>query len=280
MILDKTSLCNEVLRDLPFAEQCRVAAQLGYAGLEVAPFTLSNDPATLSAQERRGLRTAAEEAGIAITGLHWLMNVPEGLSITDPEREAEAIAHIEAMIALCADLGGSVLIHGSPGQRQLADAPSAQAGRDTARAVFEKAGAAAQAAGVVYCLEPLTPQQTDYLTTLADAVALVHEIASPGITAMLDVCAASAAENESPADLLRLWVPQGVIGHIHLNAANRKAPGQDETAFAPILRAAIESGYAGRYAVEPFIYEPDGIGSASWAAGYLSGLNESLESPR
>ena len=35
------ALCNEVLHPLPFAQQCKAAAELGYMGLEVAPFTLS-----------------------------------------------------------------------------------------------------------------------------------------------------------------------------------------------------------------------------------------------
>ena len=37
----KIALCNEVLQPLPFAQQCALAADLGYDGLEVAPFTLA-----------------------------------------------------------------------------------------------------------------------------------------------------------------------------------------------------------------------------------------------
>jgi D-psicose/D-tagatose/L-ribulose 3-epimerase len=43
----KISLCNEVLRERPFAEQCRLAAAIGCHGLELAPFTLAADPGTL-----------------------------------------------------------------------------------------------------------------------------------------------------------------------------------------------------------------------------------------
>ena len=40
----KIALCNEVLQPLPFAQQCALAAGLGYDALEVAPFTLAADP--------------------------------------------------------------------------------------------------------------------------------------------------------------------------------------------------------------------------------------------
>ena len=36
----RIALCNEVVAGLDFAAQARLAARLGYAGLEVAPFTL------------------------------------------------------------------------------------------------------------------------------------------------------------------------------------------------------------------------------------------------
>jgi len=277
MILERTSLCNEVLRDHAFADQCRIAAQLGYSGLEVAPFTLSDDPVSLPAETRRELRRTAEDAGLAITGLHWLTTVPEGLSITDPDRRQQAIDHLEGLVELCADLGGTVLVHGSPGQRQLSDAPSPDAGRANAREIFERAGEAAGKAGLTYCVEPLAPHQTDYMISVAEADELVRDIGNPALTTMIDVCAASAGESVAPDALVREWVPRGVIAHIHLNAPNRKSPGQDDLRFGPILRAAIAAGFQGRFAVEPFVYEPDGVGAAALAAGYLRALGQELE---
>ena len=81
----KLSLCNEVVRDLSFEEQCRLAAALRYDGLEIAPFTLSPEPARIPAEERRHLRQMAADQGIAITGLHWLLTAPDGLSLTSDD---------------------------------------------------------------------------------------------------------------------------------------------------------------------------------------------------
>ena len=78
----KIALCNEVIRELEFAAQCQLARSLGYDGLELAPFTLGEEnPHQLSAVERKRLRQTAEDAGIEIVGLHWLLLTPKGLSI-------------------------------------------------------------------------------------------------------------------------------------------------------------------------------------------------------
>ena len=81
----RIALCNEVLRELEFAAQCALAKGLGYDGLEVAPFTLSEQPHRLPQVRRAELRRIAGDHGIAITGLHYLLLAPEGLSITSPD---------------------------------------------------------------------------------------------------------------------------------------------------------------------------------------------------
>ena len=117
----RLALCNEVLRDRDFAAQCVYAAVLGYDALEVAPFTLADDPLTLAPSKRAEIRRAAADAGIAISGLHWLLVKPDGLSVTsaDPCVRARTIAAMRELVDLCAELGGRYLVHGSPAQRVL-----------------------------------------------------------------------------------------------------------------------------------------------------------------
>lgn len=274
----RISLCNEVIRDLPFERQCALAADLGYDGLEVAPFTLSDDPARLSTAERARLRHAAEEAGIAITGLHWLLTAPKGLSITsdDAAIKARTRDHIRAMVALCTDLGGGVLVHGSPGQRQLSDARSPEAGMENAREAFRVAGEAAETAGVTYCIEPLAPAMTDCVTTIAQAAGIVSALGLPHLTAMIDTSAAWAGETEAPAALIRRHMPSGLLGHVHFNETNRRGPGQGDHGFAPIIAAMVETGYDRVLGIEPFDYHPDGATSAARAIGYVRGLLEGM----
>ena len=126
----RLALCNEVLNDRDFAAQCAYAAALGYDGLEVAPFTLADDPLTMSSQRCAEARRAASDAGIAITGLHWLLVKPAGLSITadDPSVRACTIGAMQRLVALCAELGGRYLVHGSPVQRHPVNEGCAEGG--------------------------------------------------------------------------------------------------------------------------------------------------------
>ena len=176
------ALCNEVLRDRPFEAQCELAAALGYDALEVAPLTLADDPATLATAHVAALRRSAEAAGIRISGLHWLLTAPPGLSITsaDPWVRARTLAHMRAMIDLCAALGGDVLVHGSPDQRRLSD-DDPEGDAERGRAAFAEVAEHAHRAGVHYLIEPLSPQETRFVTCWAEAAAIVHASSWPSV---------------------------------------------------------------------------------------------------
>ena len=270
----KFSLCNEVIRDLDIEEQCRFASEIGYAGLELAPFTLSDNPHLLPAEERSLIKRAAEKHGIEITSLHWLLLVPEGLSITSPDREVRnrTLDVMLGLVKLCADLGGRTLVHGSPGQRMVTGGHDAA----TERAVelFSRVAEEAGRAGVIYCIEPLTDKETNFINTIAEVAELVEKVGSPFFRTMLDTKAASGAEKKSVPELINKWVPNGMIRHVHLNDPCLRAPGQGELRFREILSALEDSDYQDVLAVEPFDYFPDGRSQAARAIGYLQGVLE------
>lgn len=270
-------LCNEVVRELDFAAQCALAAGLGYQGLEIAPFTLGPEPHLLTSAQRADLRRGATDAGIRIGALHWLLVAPEGLSITsaDSRVRATTLDVMERLVELCADLGGQVLVHGSPKQRLL---PVDDRAGAIARATeaFAIAGRAAQAAGVWYCIEPLSRQETQFVNTVAEAAAIVEQIAIPALRTMIDCRAARLAETESVPALIARYVPSGMIRHVHVNDRNGRAPGQGNDTFAPVVAALQALDFGGDVGVEPFSYEPDGPTTAARALGYLEGIEETL----
>jgi len=279
----KFALCNEVLQPLPFARQCELAAQLGYDGLEVAPFTLADDPTAITDAQASELRRVAEGAGVTITGLHWLLVAPGGLSITSADAgvRARTAAVMDRLVGLCAQLGGRYLVHGSPKQREVSAGDSIAAARSRAIECFARAARRAEACGVAYCIEPLAPRETDFVNTVEEAVALVDEIGSPALKTMIDCSAAGLAETLPVDALMERWIPTGRIAHVQVNDPNRRGPGQGAMAFAPIVATLLRLQAAGHYrgivAVEPFDYVPDGPGSAARAIGYMRGLVESFE---
>jgi sugar phosphate isomerase/epimerase len=275
----RLALCNEVLRGMDFGAQCAYAAAVGYDGLEVAPYTVGETPHRLPAAERARLRRAAADAGLAVTGLHWLLVAPPGLSITSPDAavRARTVDVMRGLVDLCADLGGHYLVHGSPAQRAVAEGEDAATALARARECWAAAAETAGAAGVIYCVEPLSRAATRLVNTVADAVAVVREIGHPALRAMVDTSAAAATEAEPVAAVLDRWLPKGVIGHVQVNDRNRRGPGQGEDRFAPVLAALLRHRYDGAVGVEPFDYHPDGRAAAARAIGYLRGLLEALQ---
>ena len=272
----RLALCNEVLGDRPFAEQCAFAAACGYDGVEGAPYTLGDDPLALPASTVAGARRAAADAGIAITGLHWLLVKPAGLSVTsdDAVLRARTRGAMRRLVALCAELGGRYLVHGSPAQRRVPPGGDPAVARGRLAEALAEAADAARDAGVLYLLEPLPRDETDLVNTLDEAVALVREVGSPALATMLDAKSAALAEREDAVALVRRWLPTGLLRHVQLNDRNRRGPGQGADRFGPLLDALVDGGYDGDVAVEPFEYVPDGPACAARAAGYLRGLME------
>jgi D-psicose/D-tagatose/L-ribulose 3-epimerase len=275
----RIALCNEVIAQLPFPRQCEYAAKLGYDGLEVAPYTLSEEPHRIGAAQLRAARSAAADAGVAITGLHWLLVKPAGLSIStrDDAVRKRTVDFMHGLIEQCAELGGRYLVHGSPHQRRVDPGDTRAAALARARESFAAVAEHAAKAGVVYCIEALSSEQTPLINTLEEAARLVQEINSPAIRSMLDCSAAGRMEREPLGALVERWLPQGVIAHVQVNDRNRQGPGQGEQRFAPLVAALRRHAYKGDIAVEPFDYVPDGPAAAARAIGYLRGIIEALE---
>src|SRR4051812_42138770 len=164
----RIALCNEVLAGMPLERQCEVAASLGYDGLEIAPFTLSDAPEKISTAAAAKIRATVEAAGLVVTGLHWLLVKPDGLSLTDPDASVRART-VEVMIrlsGLCAELGGAVLVHGSPKQRAIAPGESHAVALARLQDGLAQVALAAAKADVTYCIEPLSRRETAVINTV------------------------------------------------------------------------------------------------------------------
>lgn len=267
----RLALCNEVLRPMDWAGQCEAAARMGYDALEIAPFTLADDPFTLDAARARALLATAQQHGLVISSLHWLLVKPEGLSLVtmDTALRARTLDLLRHLIDFAAACGARVLVHGSPKQRS--PEPGQTVADATARleAALAELAPHAAAAGVTYCIEPLGPFETPVINTMTEAAALVDRIGSPAIRTMLDVSAASHSEQEPVHEVLLRFLTSGHIVHVQVNDKNRRGPGQGETRQRPVLEVLKDTNYDGWVAVEPFEYLPDGPGCAEISARHV-----------
>src|SRR5678815_494816 len=206
----RIALCNEVIAPMPFPRQCEYAKKLGYDGLEIAPYTPADEPHRMGSGQIAAARAAAREAGIEVTGLHWLLIKPAGLSISSKDAAVRKKT-VEVMLALidqCAELGGRYLVHGSPHQRRIDPGETRAAATARAKDCFAAVAERAQKAGVVYCIEPLSSEQTPLINTLEEAAGLLAEIGSSSIKSMIDCSSAGRMEKEPLPQLVERWLPK------------------------------------------------------------------------
>lgn len=248
----KHSICNEVYEQRPFAETCRSVKQAGYTGIEIAPFTLHEDPASIPAAQRREYSARIRDAGLRFVGLHWLLVSPKGLHVTTPDAPLRARSwdYVNRLVDLCADLGpGGVMIFGSPKQRSS----TAGISRDDARRnlVDGLAGAAKHAAGrgVTILIEALPAPDNDVVKSLDEAVAVVKQVDSPGLRTMFDSHNA-VNEMEPHAALVDRYFD--LIRHVHVNEMDGRHPGTGKYDFKPVLEALARRGYVGWISLEVF----------------------------
>lgn len=258
------AVCNEIFQGWKLEDVFTHAAQLGYAGVEIAPFTLANAVGDLSAAERQRLRDAAARAGVAIVGLHWLLVKPEGLYLnhTDAAIRARTANYFVELVDCCADLGGTILVVGSPKQRNVLPGVSRQQAWDWTTATFRDAVKRAEDRGVTVCFEPLAPAETNFINTAAEAIEFVKPFNSPRFKIILDVKAMCSEAKPLPQIIRESW-PH--FAHFHANDRNLKGPGFGDVDFTPIAAALREVGYDGFVSVEVFKFEegPEAIAGQS-----------------
>jgi len=251
------AICNELFQKKPVAEVCREVRQLGYEGFEIAPFTLAEDPAALSAQIRSEIRKTIAEEALEFVGLHWLLAAPPGLQVStnDGALRAHSWNYVKRLIDLCADLATPgarqrpVVVFGSPKQRSSAAGSSPGAAVQFFTDGMASVAPHAEARQVTLLVEALSLAQTDVITSLAEAASVVEQIASPAVETMFDVHNA-VDETEPHTVLLDRYCHH--IKHVHVNEMDGREPGMGDYDFLNLLRKLSEMKYTGWVSLEAF----------------------------
>jgi sugar phosphate isomerase/epimerase len=264
----KFAICNEIFQGWKLEDTLAHAARLGYAGVEIAPFTLANSVTDISASERQQIREAAARNKIAIAGIHWVLVKPEGLYINHPDRSLRdrTAKYFCDLVDFCADLGGEVMVVGSPKQRNVLPGVSREQAWEWAAATFRNAVAQAEQRAVTICFEPLAPAETNFINTAAEALQFVQQLASPHFKIILDV-KAMCSESKPIPQIIHESRPH--FAHFHANDRNLKGPGFGDVDFKPIAAALKEVGYSGFVSVEVFKFDEGAEVIAAKSLEYL-----------
>jgi sugar phosphate isomerase/epimerase len=260
----KFAVCNEIFQGWNIEDTFAYAAKLGYDAVEIAPFTLANSVTHIPASERQRIREAAARHQLGIAGLHWLLVKPEGLYLnhTDPAIRGRTAQYFCELVNFCADLGGTRMVIGSPKQRNLLPGVSREQAREWSLGTLRGAVAIGAQRGVVLCLEPLAPAETNFINTAAEAIEFTRQLDSPNFKIILDAKAMCSESKPIPQIIRESW-PH--FAHFHANDKSLKGPGFGDVDFKPIAAALKEVGYDGFVSVEVFNFEegPEAIASRS-----------------
>jgi len=264
------ALCNEMFENSTIAEVCGIISKLGYQGIEIAPYTLAATADAVTAAQRAQIRKVIKDNGLEAVGLHWLLAKTTGFHMTTPDNTVyrRTKDYFNVLIELCHDLGGIVMVIGSPKQRSLVDGQSYAGAWKRAVEMFQGACDKARDAGVTLCIEPLGKTETDFINTVAEGLKMVREINHPNFKVHLDVKAMAAEGKPSIAEIIRS-VKASEIGHFHVNDANLYGPGMGDVDYDPIAAAVRAVGYTKWLSVEVFKYDPDPTTIARKSIEYL-----------
>jgi D-psicose/D-tagatose/L-ribulose 3-epimerase len=249
-IMKKYAICNELFGDMAFQDSCSLLRKHGYHGIEIAPFTLFDEPGQFRSDQISEIRRVLVDHDLEFAGLHWLFLKPEGLHITTPDEaiRRQSWDHLKRLVDLAGQLGGGVLVLGSPKQRH-----SVGIGREQATAYLEEGlrsiGDFTLQRKCTILLESLSSSATDVVNTIAEAENSIRRIGHPAIQGIFDFHNCTD-ETKRWEELIEDHFP--IFRHVHLNEVNGSYPGTGSSDFFPAFEKLAEKGYGGWISLEIF----------------------------
>jgi len=252
----KFGICSEIFKDWnDITRTVNYVKEAGYDGLEVAPFTFSPFVTDISAGTRQEIVRSAAAADLDILGIHWVFVGPDGVHLTHPDASIRKFTsdYMKELVHFCGDIGGKVIIFGSPKQRNIEEGVTYDQAFDYAREIMSEAMPACEERDVTICMEPLTHLETNFLQSAEETVKLIDAVQHPNFQLILDT-KAMTFEKDDRATLIRRYADK--MKHYHANDENLNGPGFGDVDFEPIFGALKEVDFQGYVSVEVFNFEP------------------------
>ena len=247
----KFSICNELFKGWSLKKVIEYISRIGYEGVEIAPFTISYDIRHVSKNERSEIHEIAERYGVEVVGTHWLLVTPPGLHITHPDENVRklTVKYLIALVKFTADIGGKIMVFGSPKQRNILPGVDERRAWEWATGVFKEVCKVAEDHGVTICMEPLSRDQTNFVNTAKEATVLIEKVNSPNFQLILDV-RSMFDEELSHSEIIKSYGKY--LAHFHANDDNGLGPGFGRANYHKIAKALDYVNYRGYVSVEVF----------------------------
>ena len=250
----KFGLCNEIYYDKTVFEAIKHAAGVGYHGLELAPFTLTDDIMSYPVNKQKDIAKCASDHGVEILGLHWLLLKPEGLHITTPDKSVrdKTLDVFKKLIEINSNTGGRIMTLGSPKQRNF-DEKSDTKDAATKRGIefFQKLTGELEAANSILALEPLETEFTNFMAHTDETCRIIDSLGSKAFGITLDTHFLRWEKEEFGFSVDELFKVAGEkLVHLHIQDDNRNAPGRGNADFTEFIDAVKEINWQGYISME------------------------------
>lgn len=272
----KFGICSEIFKDWNSIDRTfDYVKSIGYDGIEIAPFTIAQYVTDIPPETRKAIVDKAAAIDLDVIGIHWVLVGPEGMHINHPDAEVRerTAQYVIDLVHFCGDIGGKVMIFGSPKQRNVSEKLTYEQAFDYTVEAFEKALPVCEERGVTICMEPLTHLETNFCQSAEETMNIVKRVNHPNFRLMLDTKAMTFEPEGRPA-LIRKYADY--IAHYHANDENLHGPGFGEVDFGPIFEALKDIDFQGYVSVEVFKFDdgPEAIATRS-----LNYMKQFVEAP-
>ncbi|MGC8976674.1 MAG: sugar phosphate isomerase/epimerase family protein [Candidatus Ratteibacteria bacterium] len=264
----KVGICNEIFKNWPLEEIFEYIKEVGYEGLEIAPFTLADDVSFIPENVIEKIKKLSDKTGIKIIGTHWLLVKPEGLSIStfNQQIRKKTSEYLCKLVEFTSNIGGEIMVFGSPKQRKINEKQNHNEVKGYLKEVLIPVLEKCYEKNVYFCIEPLARSETNFINKAEEAIEIIEEINHPNLKLHLDVKAMSDEGKPIPEII---QTGSKYLKHFHVNDKNLLGPGFGEIDYKPIIEKLKEIGYNGWLSVEVFDFSPGAKVIAEKSIQYL-----------
>ena len=245
----------------------QLLSSLKCEGIELAASMLWQEPVDSTIRQRLELRRKIQDAELKLTGLQSLLYTRRDLLLfKDKKGRQKTLDYLIRLMDLCRDLGGEILVFGSPRNRNIGDLP-----REKAYAIavdfFSRVGKQAEKRNLCFCIEPLGKTETDFINRIKEAEEFIEDTGNcKGLGLHIDV---KALIEEKEVSWPYLTESFSSAKHVHLNEPGLMPPGSTGYCHKEIRARMDGSTYSRFLSIEMRRQERDMEGSIHRAVDYV-----------
>ena len=190
------------------------------------------------------------EAGLAASSVPARASnvfIPSQRKVVGPDVDSSGLRdYVQCAVDRMERLGIRVLVVGSGAARAIPEGFDRERALEQFEAFLREVAVRAADHGVTVALEPLRPQETNLLNTVAESAGFIRERDVGPALLLADLY--HMREQQEPLEVLAETA--GLLAHVHVAGVGRGRPGPEAQDLEPFLRALREAGYGGDCSIE------------------------------